>query len=67
MSRRPGCKGEWGGFVRLDAKDSHVCEWIGSPSGKAPRTLNGNGAPVIGFHGRAMAIVDAVGLVFAGD
>ncbi len=52
---------------RLDAKDSYVSEWIGSPSGAQPETLNGNGAPVMGFHGRAMAIVDAVGLVFAKD
>jgi hypothetical protein len=52
---------------RLDAKDSYVSEWIGSPSGAQPETINGNGAPVIGFHGRAMAIVDAVGLVFTKD
>jgi hypothetical protein len=50
---------------RLDAKDSYISQWIGSPSGKDPTTLNGKGAPVIGFHGRAAAIVDAVGLVFA--
>ncbi len=52
---------------RLDTKDSYVSQWIGTPSGEEPKTLKGNGAPAIGFHGHSMAVVSAVGLVFAKD
>ncbi len=49
---------------RLDPKDSYVSEWIGKPTGQAPKTLNGDGAFVVGVHSRGTIILDAVGLVF---
>lgn len=52
---------------RLDQKDSYVSEWIGVPTGLSPKTLNGNGAFVVGVHGRGAMILDAVGLVFKAE
>lgn len=52
---------------RLDQKDSYVSEWIGVPTGLTPKTLNGNGAFVVGVHGRGAMILDAVGLVFKAE
>ena len=52
---------------RLNQKDSYVSEWIGKPTGRPPKTLNGDGAFVVGVHGRGTAILDAVGLIFKAD
>ena len=49
----------------LDPADSRTSNWLGVPTGQEPRRLSGDGAPVIGLHGRAGAVLDAVGLVFA--
>ena len=48
---------------RLNSKDSYVSDWIGKPTGRTPETINGNGALVVGVHGRGAAVLDAVGLV----
>jgi hypothetical protein len=50
----------------LDAADTHTSEVIGAPTGRPTRTLAGDGAQVIGLHGRKGLIVDSVGLVLAG-
>ena len=47
----------------LDPSDSYESDWIGSPSGNAPKLLSGNGDYVIGIHGRGAAVLDAVGIV----
>lgn len=48
----------------LDEQDSYTSDWIGTPNEDTVRTISGNGAPVVGFHGRGAAVLDAVGLVF---
>jgi hypothetical protein len=48
----------------LDPNDSYQSDWLGKPTGRKPRLLTGNGKPVIGIHGRRLAMLDAVGLVF---
>lgn len=52
---------------RLDPNESYVSEWIGNPTGQTPKTLNGDGAFVVGVHCRATLILDAVGLVFKAE
>jgi len=49
----------------LDPADSKASNWLGVPTGHEPRRLSGDGARVIGLHGRVGAVLDAVGLVFA--
>jgi hypothetical protein len=49
---------------KLDPAGRYEGPWLGQPSGKNPKTLDGNGAKVIGLHGLGAAVVDAVGLVF---
>ena len=49
---------------KLDPADRYQGPWLGQPSGKPPRTIDGSGAKVIGIHGRGAAVLDAVGLVF---
>ena len=51
----------------LDTKDSYVSDWIGHPTGRTPQTINGDGARVMGIHGRRMALMHAVGLVFEAE
>lgn len=48
----------------LDPSDRYDGPWLGQPSGKPTRTIDGRGAKVIGVHGRGAAVLDAVGLVF---
>ncbi len=50
----------------LDAADTHTSEVIGTPTGRPTRTLAGDGARIVGLHGRKGLIVDSVGLVLAG-
>ena len=47
----------------VDPADSYDGEWIGTPADGAVTRLSGEGAAVIGFHGRGAAVLDAVGLV----
>ena len=48
---------------RLNPKDTYISDWIGKLTGRDPVTINGNGAIVVGVHGRRGAILNAVGLV----
>ena len=50
---------------RLDPADSSTSDWIGEAGLGAPRALSGNGAPIIGIHGRRAAVFDALGIVLA--
>lgn len=50
---------------KLDPADSYTSDWIGPKSDKTPQPLNGQGKAVIGVHGRAGAILNAVGLVLS--
>lgn len=52
---------------RLNPKDSYVSEWLGKPTGRPSKTLNGDGAFVVGVHGRGTIILDAIGLVFKAE
>ncbi len=47
----------------LDPADSYRGEWIGTPSGRPTRTVDGGRSKVIGICGRRAAVLDAVGLV----
>ena len=49
---------------KLDAADRYEGDWLGEPSGKPTQTIDGQGAKVIGIHGRGAAMLDAIGLVF---
>ena len=74
----PGIQVEEGNFVsavriafmriegdRLKTSDTYLSEWIGTPtSGAKSKTLNAQGARILGIYGRQTAMVDAVGLVF---
>jgi hypothetical protein len=48
---------------QLDPADSYSGEWIGTPTGRATRTLGDGRSKVIGICGRGAAVLDAVGLV----
>jgi hypothetical protein len=48
---------------KLDSSKSYKSEWLGKPTGRKVRTVDGGGATVIGIHGRRGAVVDAIGLV----
>lgn len=48
----------------LDPKDVYTTEWIGTPTGKSQKTINGKGARVLGFFGRRKMHVTALGLAF---
>jgi hypothetical protein len=50
---------------RLDPTDSYISDWVGPKSDMPPQILSGQGKRVIGIHGRAGAILNAVGLVLA--
>lgn len=47
----------------LDPDDSYTSEWVGPKSDGTPEQLSGEGRVVCGVHGRAGAILNAVGLV----
>ncbi|MFG0297061.1 MAG: jacalin-like lectin [Maioricimonas sp. JB045] len=49
---------------RLDPADSYASEWIGQP-GTSPTRLERMGQPIVGFHGRGGAVLDALGVVYA--
>jgi hypothetical protein len=49
----------------LDPADSYTSEWLGEPSGSAPKKLSSGKSPVIGIRGRRAAVIDALGLVVA--
>lgn len=48
---------------RLDPEDSYTSEWIGTPTGRQPKTITGKGALVIGFYGYNGAVLASVGLI----
>ncbi len=48
---------------RLDPGDRYTSQWLGTPSGRPPRTVGLKGDKVLGIHGRRGAIIDAIGLV----
>ncbi len=48
---------------RLDPHDSYTSDWLGEPSGASPKKIGGTGVRVLGVHGQAAAVLDAVGLV----
>lgn len=47
----------------LDVNDSYKSDWIGISSAD-PIRLDHSGAPIIGFHGKGGAVLDALGVVF---
>jgi hypothetical protein len=47
----------------LDVEDAYSSDWIGPKSNSPSKSLSGGGAIVAGIHGRAGAILNAVGLV----
>jgi hypothetical protein len=49
----------------LDRTKSYTSDWLGKPTGQAPKTVGGTGSKVVGVHGRRGAVLDAVGLVLA--
>jgi hypothetical protein len=51
----------------LDTADTYTSDWLGTPSGNAPKKLTSSNQPIIGIHGRKGAVMDAVGLVVAGE
>ena len=48
----------------LNAEDSYVSDWFGTPGRVEVRILTGQGRPVIGFFGRHLAVLDSVGAEF---
>ena len=51
----------------LDAADTYTSDWLGTPSGNAAQKLTSGDQPIVGIHGRKGAVMDAVGLVLAGE
>lgn len=47
----------------LDPDDSYISDWIGPKSETPEKAVSGDGKKVLGIHGRAGAILNAVGLV----
>ncbi|HUT01810.1 MAG TPA: hypothetical protein VM031_05110 [Phycisphaerae bacterium] len=56
----------WDG-VRLNPGDSYRSAWLGKPTGRPTRLLDGKGAKVVGLCGRRALVVKALGLVTEGD
>jgi hypothetical protein len=48
---------------KLDLRDTYTSDWLGTPTGRKVRTIDGKGRPVIGIHGRRAAVLDSIGLV----
>ena len=51
------------GGATLDKTDTYKSEWCGGTGGGGPRTLGGDGRPVVGICGRSGADVTGLGLV----
>jgi hypothetical protein len=51
------------GGASLDKTDTYKSDWCGGTGGGGPRTLGGDGRPVIGICGRFGAEIDGIGLV----
>ena len=51
------------GGAALDKTDTYKSEWCGGTGGGGPRTLGGDGRPVVGICGRSGAEIDGLGLV----
>ncbi len=51
------------GGAALDKTDTYKSEWCGGTGGGGPRTLGGDGRPVVGICGRSGADVTGLGLV----
>lgn len=47
----------------LDVNDSYKSDWIGISTAD-PVLLEHGGAPIVGFHGKGAAVLDALGVVF---
>ena len=47
----------------LEPRDSYECAWIGGTGGGPETKLGGDGAPVVGIHGRSGMDLDGVGLI----
>ncbi|MFG0332805.1 MAG: jacalin-like lectin, partial [Maioricimonas sp. JB049] len=50
---------------RLDPADSYASDWIGQPAAN-PTRLQQEGLSIVGFYGRGGAVLDALGVVYAG-
>jgi len=51
------------GGASLDSRDSYESKWLGGTGGGGEVKLGGDGAYVVGIHGRSFEDVDCVGLV----
>jgi hypothetical protein len=51
--------------LTLDVRDAYASGWIGDDTGEVTR-LGGDGAPIVGLHGRSAYRIDALGLIQAG-
>ena len=51
------------GGAALDKTDTYKSDWCGGTKGGGPRTLGGDGRPVVGICGRSGAEIDGLGLV----
>ncbi|QDU41145.1 hypothetical protein Mal4_55100 [Maioricimonas rarisocia] len=51
---------------QLDPADSYTSEWIGQPT-ENPTRLQREDQPIIGFYGLRGAVLDALGVVYAGE
>ncbi|MBI1368211.1 MAG: hypothetical protein GC162_06105 [Planctomycetes bacterium] len=55
-------------FMRMtargpDPKDTYQSDWQGGTGG-SPKSISGNGQPVVGIHGKAGEDIDSLGVVF---
>ena len=50
----------------LDPRDTYESDWLGGPGGDREITVGGSGTRVVGIHGRATQIIDALGLIELG-
>ena len=50
----------------LDPRDTYESDWLGGPGGDREITVGGSGNRIVGIHGRATQIVDALGLIELG-
>ncbi len=49
---------------QLNPEDSYLSDWFGTRGQAEEKILTGNGRPVIGFFGRRLAVLDAIGAEF---
>jgi hypothetical protein len=52
--------------LSLDPSDSYESRWIGGKGGDQEKQLGGDGAYVIGIHGRSGKDLDCLGILQAG-